>query len=779
MVVRLLLSGFGTLALDQGTFIAWSISLVKEGFRNFYDGWSDYLPGYLYILWLLGKIKALNILPDVLLYKLPAIISDLFAGYLIYRVVSKLKSEKWGIIASSIYLFNPAVFANSSLWGQADSLTALFSLLSIYFFPSHSLLSAVFLAVGALIKPQAAFIAPVVLFLMLKEKWKTQKILAYLLIGLFIFVASFIPFWNHGSLFSFIYERLGISLNQYPYTSVNAFNFWGIFGFWKPDKLYFQIFGFLVVLASFLYLSFKLWKKENSKYLLLSFVFASTFVFFTRMHERHLLPVLTPLAIVVIENPILLIPYVGFSLTYMANLYYSYRWVTYDFTQVFPDIILKFLSFLNLGFAVFIFYALAKKISLKWRKVSSFGGIQQVALPAVKLSSRGRKILFLVVVTFAFATRVFQLGSPPSEYFDEVYHAFTAKVILHGGVEAWEWWNTPPEGFAFEWTHPPLAKLGMVLGMKIFGENSFGWRIPGALLGVGSVILVMGIAKLLFRDDALALLSGAVFSLDGLPLVMSRIGMNDSYLLFFVLLTVYYFLKEKDLAAALFFGFALASKWSAIWAIPILGILWLRRRKKFTPGVLWFFVLPFSVYLLSYLPMFLTGHDLAVWWGMQKQMWWYHTGLRATHPYTSPWWSWPLLMRPIYLYTSNEIGGTVSRIYAMGNPLVFWFGLVSVFLCLMYAYLERNKNLGLVVFSYLIFFVPWAASPRIMFLYHYLPSIPFLAIATAYVLRRNSKLITYYLLLITLVFIYFYPHWAGLQIPLWLDRSYYWMTSWR
>lgn len=160
-------------------------------------------------------------------------------------------------------------------------------------------------------------------------------------------------------------------------------------------------------------------------------------------------------------------------------------------------------------------------------------------------------------------------------------------------------------------------------------------------------------------------------------------------------------------------------------------------------------------------------------------MWWYHTGLKATHPYTSSWWSWPLLARPIYLYTSDEVRGFVSRIYATGNPIIFWGGLASVFLSFVYAFREKNKKLALVIFSYLIFFVPWAASPRIMFLYHYLPSIPFLAIALGYILRRNLKLIVPAVTIALLLFLYFYPHWAGLSVPLSLDKSYYWFSSWR
>lgn len=412
------------------------------------------------------------------------------------------------------------------------------------------------------------------------------------------------------------------------------------------------------------------------------------------------------------------------------------------------------------------------KMLKKVKKVES-------VFPRHSLSPKLLKYLLAVIISFSFLARVGWLGSPKNEYFDEVYHAFTARQILHGNKMAWEWWNTPPEGFAYEWTHPPLAKLGMVLGMMIFGENSFGWRIPGALLGVGSVFLVYLISRKLFKDDLVSILGAAVFSLDGLPIVMSRIGMNDTYMLFFMLLSLYFFIKEEDLLSSVGFGLALASKWSVIWVIPIFFILWLRRKVKFRPSIIWFLVLPPAVYLLTYLPLFLTGHDLSIWWEMQKQMWWYHTGLRATHPYTSQWWSWPLLIRPIYLYTSNEVNGMVSRIYAFGNPFVFWFGLFSVVISTVFAFVERNRKLGLVIFCYLIFFVPWAASPRIMFLYHYLPSIPFLAIAAGYVLRRHPKLIFPLLVISFSLLVYFYPHWAGLKIPLWLDTSYYWFSSWR
>lgn len=781
-IIRILLSFFGTLQLDHGTFVAWSMSLAKDGLASFYNNWSDYLPGYPYVLWVLGKVHAFNVIPETLLYKLPAIISDCITAYLIYKIV---KGKK-GVLGALIYLFNPAVFSNSALWGQVDSLVALFSLLCLYFLPRNIILSSTFLAVGTLVKPQVAFLIPLIILLMFKNKMQLRKIIAYVLVGATISVLIFVPFKNEPNLFNFIFNRLKLSANQYPYTAVNAFNFWGLFGQWKADNLYFQFGGYLSFLISFLLLSRKLWRTEEKTvgfvYKLAAFTFAFSFLFFTRMHERHLLPLFAPLTIIAVQDFIFLIPLAGFSLVYVLNLFYSFKWIAQDYLvsfDPFPVIILGLFSF---GLMIYSMISPEKIRNTVRALIFFFNKKRRLVkddLPAISISKKRARITLAAILLFSLVTRVYRIGLPSSDYFDEIYHAFTARLVLHGDPKAWEWWNPNPEGFAYEWTHPPLSKLVMVVGMKIFGENSFGWRIPQAIFGTLSVYVLYLLAKKIFKDETLSLLAAFIFSLDGLFLVLSRMGMNDVYVLFFMLLSVLFFYSGKDFLSSISLGLAIASKWSGIWTIPILFVVWLKRKQKFKPPIFWFLIVPIGVYLLAYLPMFFTGHDLGTWWGMQQQMWWYHTGLKATHPYTSMWWSWPLDLRPVYLYTSDEINGVVSRIYAIGNPMVFWFGLASVLTSGLYAFYEKNKKLGLVVFSYLIFFTPWAASPRIMFLYHYLPSIPFMCIATAYILRRNPKLIKFYLLTTFLVFIYFYPHWAGLPVPLQLDKSYYWLTSWR
>jgi dolichyl-phosphate-mannose--protein O-mannosyl transferase len=190
-------------------------------------------------------------------------------------------------------------------------------------------------------------------------------------------------------------------------------------------------------------------------------------------------------------------------------------------------------------------------------------------------------------------------------------------------------------------------------------------------------------------------------------------------------------------------------------------------------------MIPFLIYLASYIPQF-RFHDWDIFWGMQRQMWWYHTGLVATHPFTSPWWSWPVMSRPLWLYTSGVSDGVVGNIYAMGNPVIFWAGLAALLYLIYKTFVEKDKKLLFICAAYCAVFVPWAFSPRIMFLYHYFPAVPFLVLGLGYQLSklRNSKIILF-MSLTLLVFVYFYPHLTGIKVPVELSNSYYWLPGWR
>lgn len=378
--------------------------------------------------------------------------------------------------------------------------------------------------------------------------------------------------------------------------------------------------------------------------------------------------------------------------------------------------------------------------------------------------------LLIILLLFAAATRLFNINYPNSYVFDEVYHAFTAKEYLKSSKEAWEWWTNPPPGVAYEWTHPPLAKEIMAASMFITkSTDAWAWRLPGVMLGVISVYLIYLIAVHLFKNQNIGLLSAFIFSIDGLNFVQSRVGMNDIYFVASMLATLLLVVKKKYFWSAIFLGLSLSSKWSAFYLFPfvILITLFNKDYKK----IPYFFLIPAILYLMTYIPFFLLGHSFETFTELQKQMWWYHTGLKASHDYTSPWWTWPLNLYPVWYYVDYHKNDYVSNIFASGIPLVFWSGASGILLSIEEFIRTRSKSLAIILIGFFIFWLPWALSPRIMFLYHFAPSIPFLSLALGYQLnhltkKRSEKIMLGVLLLLFLInFLVFYPILVGIGLP--------------
>lgn len=391
------------------------------------------------------------------------------------------------------------------------------------------------------------------------------------------------------------------------------------------------------------------------------------------------------------------------------------------------------------------------------------------------------KVLIIVLLLFAGFLRLYRLDYPNAYVFDEVYHAFTAKEYLLGHKEAWEWWTTPPPGVAYEWTHPPLAKEIMTTSMHLMNStNAWAWRLPGALFGILGIYMVFLLGKLLFKNEYIGLLAAFLFSLDGLNFVQSRTGMNDVYFVTFMLISLYFFLKNKFIFSGLFLGLTFASKWTGIYLAAIfIFLIFYQFTKEYRKGEfnlikhlskIYVFLIPPFVYLASYIPFFLQGHSLNIFWGLQQQMWWYHTGLKATHDYASPWWSWPLNLYPVWFFVEYHKNNTISNIFTSGNPALFWVGSGAVVLTIWDFIKTKSTVLLIMLLGFLGFWLPWAISPRIMFLYHFSPSVPFLCLALSYqIYTSNVKKNGLFapaavVILIVLGFIFVYPMLTGIPL---------------
>ncbi|UCC58588.1 MAG: glycosyltransferase family 39 protein [Candidatus Bathyarchaeum sp.] len=389
-------------------------------------------------------------------------------------------------------------------------------------------------------------------------------------------------------------------------------------------------------------------------------------------------------------------------------------------------------------------------------------------------------------------------------HFDEKYFVRTAENYVNS--------QRP-----YEWTHPPLGKLILTSGILIFGYNPFGWRIMGVVFATMMIALIYLVGKELFGTWIGAFTSSFLLTFDFMNFAMGRMATVDVYVAFFSLASQLFFLiyvkgvlkngwKAPALPlflAILFFAFGISTKWIVLFCflgqLAILLVLRLREVIKLkdilSAKINAFFARPFFllfcfialavfVYFLTYIPDMLAGRSLVNVFNLQGSMFGYHSGLKATHPFASGWWTWPFTLRPVLLYRAHLPGNIVSIIVAMGNPAVWWVGFAFVFLAVERAI--RRKDFACIFITVLFFsqWLPYALISRYTLLYHFYASVAFLCLATAYFLNKywsskwgKAATLAYFAVVVVL-FGLFYPVTSGMPVSSSWMESIKWLESW-
>ena len=904
---------------DMNCFSGWSDMIFNNGLSQFYlsEGFHDYPPGYVYVMYVLGAIKSIFGLDGAswwVVLKLPSIIADLAMGYLAYKITTKTYSQKAGVIISAFIVFNPVVIFNSCIWGQVDSVLAIFCALAVYF-AAEKRFTASFFAFGAaiLIKPQAIFFAPVIVFGIIEEifinnGFDAKKLIKTVLWALAAVAAVFVLFMPFGTNpmhgIEVILNQYIETVGQYNYMTINAFNLYGAMGQnWTELSLVVSVIGYLLMAAVVVFAGFLFFKKSGKeKYYLVSAILVfGIYMLAPKMHERYAFPGIFMLIMLVGACPVTK-NFLFYGL-YSLSQFFNIAWVLLVYEtntgKYFKSPVIAVASVINLVLFAWMAYTATKKtetvvpqkvqqkpepkktvqektksepkktlksqsggfrLSEKLVKITAFDICAIIAITAVyscvafyKLGDKvapqtSAEILHnSITVDFGeeknISKTAFFLGArnleerrqltftyldsnkqtvkedvnesgavfvwtiregidanaryvtitsnatenptDPSDrvylnevcfldtdgnvitpknaddsevsalfdeqdyltteksymsgtYFDEIYHPRTAYEFLHGMS-------------VYEWTHPPLGKVLMGIGISIFGMVPFGWRFIGTLFGIFMVPVVYLLARRCLKYKWLAVLSCLIFTFDFMHFTQTRLATIDTYVTFFIMLMYYYMYKYykksfydtplwKTLVplgiSGIFFGFSVASKWTGLYAGAGLAVIFFMtlydRFKEYkyalsapdgeTDGIshkmvietfkkntvitlafccVMFIAVPFAIYAFSYIPYMATpsGEGFKTIFTNAESMLTYHgkTVVAATHPYSSHWFEWPVMYRPLWYFSNTLENGLKQGISAMGNPLVWWAGIPAVGYCLALSIiipLKKNNYFG-------------------------------------------------------------------------------------
>ena len=402
-----------------------------------------------------------------------------------------------------------------------------------------------------------------------------------------------------------------------------------------------------------------------------------------------------------------------------------------------------------------------------------------------------------------------------SSYFDEIYHPRTALEHLN---------NVKP----YEISHPPLGKLIITLGIRLFGMTPFGWRFMGTLFGVLMLPVLYCFLKNMFGKRLVSICGTILFAVDFMHLTQTRIATIDTYGVFFILCMYYFMYRWLTLPAdiplrkslpslflcGLMWAIGVACKWTVIYGGVGLAILWVIgmvfKYREWSPegspgyapffwgtaglSVLFFIVMPLCVYAASYYPYAKADGDtswqhlLKVVWDNQIYMFTYHEGVHTPHPYSSRWYQWIVNGRPILYFREQDLFPDKKALFcAFDNPVVSWTGLLCVVLTGIETFRKKSARALFILIGYFSQLVPWMLIFRITFAYHYFPSMLFLVFAIACamdgMLERGKKYCQGAVCGLTglAVGLYalFYPVLIGLYVPKWYTWNVLrWLPSW-
>jgi len=386
------------------------------------------------------------------------------------------------------------------------------------------------------------------------------------------------------------------------------------------------------------------------------------------------------------------------------------------------------------------------------------------------------------------------LGFPPHESWDEEHFVRNARAYLSGGLDLND--------------HPPLGKLLIAAGMKLSGDNPFGWRLVPMSFGLIAIVLAFGLGARLFKDWKAGAIAASLVAVDGFFIAYSRTALLDGMLAVLMmgaaLLIVRATRAAEVFGSCVLIGLACSIKFSGVTMIPAVLVitLVLRQAPRWTALYLLASVIVyFACFSIGLQWLHVPGTPVAVW-RATRGLWAHHIVLTdMTHPATSYWYTWWLPGRPILLNYHMSPGGWVRALTTMGNPVLWWAGVAA--LCASAWALarralaarsgreivqhpffsEHGRAAWMLLGLWALPLLPWVITRRDSYIYHYLPCYAFAVVLVAgmvaWLYRQRAIYGLVALMAMAEVSVYYAPVWGDLPLSQAAFEQRLFLKSWR
>ncbi len=348
LVVRLLFIGNTGFIADISFWKSWSLAAVDHGIVwTAHNTNINYPPGFIYVLWWMGQMYRLvadphnfnefwqiNNFPFLFISKVPAIVSDLLVGTLIFwfsrKILRKNKivkaqvpakksppaattrtssfttffsnTDKLPLILCCLFLFNPVVILDSAVWGQVESYGILFTMITaICFYYKKPALGTFFFTIGLMMKLQNIIYIPLI-YVFIFRYFDFKALVRSIASSVAAFVLIILPFLIQQDM-ARVLLLMTVNNDYFPWLSLHAHNPWWILAkqqMTASDRiltigvLQAKTFGIIIFSSIYLYILTVTLKKTSYRTFIASLGVAilAFFLFTTQSHERYSYPVI-------------------------------------------------------------------------------------------------------------------------------------------------------------------------------------------------------------------------------------------------------------------------------------------------------------------------------------------------------------------------------------------------------------------------------------------------------------------------------------------------------
>ncbi len=285
-----LLVRYFLLSFVSGDFVGfnskWYTHIKNGGFSVFKENFSNYMPAYLYMLYIVSVL--FPHFSTLVAVKLPSILFDFVGAFFIFRAV---RLHYAGLFIPTLAFFavlaSPTVLLNGAAWGQTDMIFTCFLAGCVFFLMDRkSYWAMAFYGLALAVKLQAIFLGPFLVILLLKKRiaWPSLALIPL------VFVVTLLPSWIAGRPFIDLLTIYAAQSTEYNHLSLNIANLYA----WLPDRFFdnFYLAGLvwgIMISFVFILIGYKSPRPLERKTILELAVASAMIVpfFLPKMHERY------------------------------------------------------------------------------------------------------------------------------------------------------------------------------------------------------------------------------------------------------------------------------------------------------------------------------------------------------------------------------------------------------------------------------------------------------------------------------------------------------------